>query len=250
MMDNIKTVSRIKIISNNISFGPMPDKYEEVEQHITLQSDGRYWVSRFDYGETPGKYSPAGRAHGRIFPGKEKAIFEKISVFLQEEITPMVTDCGEWQMTVTFEDGTKAAFSGALTGENETLCELSEMIRTELDMFDLFVFDNGVSNPYYDLSSIRIFERYLPLLYENTFLWNRFSDLCHSYFGDVRNKEKFFAFHRDPECIKTWLAMLDNMGGGIHLYFFDAAAFIILAYKEAGHDLDEELAACPREEEW
>ena len=32
--------------------------------------------------------------------------------------------------------------------------------------------------------------------------------------------------------------------GGIPLYFFQAAAFIILAYKDAGHDIDAELAEC------
>ena len=37
--------------------------------------------------------------------------------------------------------------------------------------------------------------------------------------------------------------MLDNMGGGFPLSLFASAAFLLLAYKDQGHDLDAELKA-------
>ena len=37
--------------------------------------------------------------------------------------------------------------------------------------------------------------------------------------------------------------MLDNMGGGFPLTMFASVAFLLLAYKEQGHDLDAELEA-------
>lgn len=43
---------KIRIISNNVSYGPAPSPDEEVEQRLTLSSDGRVWFSgyNFDYG--------------------------------------------------------------------------------------------------------------------------------------------------------------------------------------------------------
>ena len=42
-----------------------------------------------------------------------------------------------------------------------------------------------------------------------------------------------------------WLpCMLDNMGGGFPLSLFAAAAFLLLTYRDRGHDLDAELKQC------
>ena len=40
-------VTRIKLISNNICFGPRPEEDDEVEQHITICSDGRVFFSGY-----------------------------------------------------------------------------------------------------------------------------------------------------------------------------------------------------------
>ncbi len=94
------------------------------------------------------------------------------------------------------------------------------------------------------ISPIPVFSKYLELLYANDYLWENFQTyvrLSGPYRGDDA-----FEYHRDPECIEIWRQMLDNMGGGFPLSLFASAAFLLLAYKENGHDLDAELAALHR----
>ena len=92
---------------------------------------------------------------------------------------------------------------------------------------------------YNIISPIPYFNKYLELIFANDDLWKNFQNYVresHPYRGD-----EFFEYHRDPECIEIWKQMTDNMGGGLPLSLFASAAFLLLAYKDQGHDLDEEL---------
>lgn len=42
-------IKSIKITSNGICYGPMPDDNEEVEQYLTISSNGRVWFSARNY---------------------------------------------------------------------------------------------------------------------------------------------------------------------------------------------------------
>ena len=236
-------VKKIQILSNNLCYGPAPDECDEIEQHLTIRADGKFWLTRYDYGDGSGKYRLTKKSQGQMYPGKVDGIIDRLKDLLQvDPIIFAVTDCGNWKIKVTFEDGTIIPFSGSLANVHPIQSEISQMIRIELDMYDLFLLDGDTSEPRFEQGPLPIFTKYLPLLYENTFLWNRFYDLCRGFFREERRNERFFAFHRAPECIKMWLGLLDNMGGGIPIHFFSAAAFIVLSYKNAGHDIDAELA--------
>ena len=43
-------IRKLQITSNSQSYGPRPNPEEEVEQHLTLLSNGRIWLSRYRYG--------------------------------------------------------------------------------------------------------------------------------------------------------------------------------------------------------
>ena len=88
-------------------------------------------------------------------------------------------------------------------------------------------------------SPIFWFDRYLELIFAKDELWEQFQMYVEQTAYD--RDERFFAFHRDPECIDIWRQMLDNMGGGFPLSLFAAAAFLLLTYRDRGHDLDAEL---------
>ena len=51
----------------------------------------------------------------------------------------------------------------------------------------------------------------------------------------------FFAYHHDKRCMDFWYHMLENMGGGWQLRFFAVASFLLLTYREQGHDLNAEF---------
>ena len=101
--------------------------------------------------------------------------------------------------------------------------------------------DDALNLGYQMISPIPIFSKYLELIFDNDDLWENFQNYVRQS-GPYRGEE-FFEYHRDQECIDIWRQMLDNMGGGFPITLFASAAFLLLAYKEQGHDLDAELEA-------
>ena len=90
------------------------------------------------------------------------------------------------------------------------------------------------------LSPIQLFEKYIDLVFAVDTLWDNFQYYVRE--AAPNQDDRFFAYHRDPQCIDIWLQMLDNMGGGWPMSLFASTAFLLLSYKEQGHDLDAELA--------
>lgn len=118
-----------------------------------------------------------------------------------------------------------------LTGEQER--KLNERIKTA----------NGM-NPDFEYSAVGMFNKYLELIFAVDALWERFQMYVRQELDPNQFRKDHFAFQRDPECIRIWRQMLDNMGGGFRVSLFAAMAFDLLSYKAAGHDLDEELRSC------
>ena len=90
-----------------------------------------------------------------------------------------------------------------------------------------------------DYSPLSWFAKYLEILYAKDDLWEEFQHYVREI--EPNRDADFFAYNRDPECVEAWRQMLENMGGGFPLIFFASASFLLLRYKEAGHDLDVEL---------
>ena len=91
------------------------------------------------------------------------------------------------------------------------------------------------------ISPIPLFSKYIELIFAKDELWENFQMYVRQS-GPHRGDE-YFEYHRNPECIEIWRQMIDNMGGGFPLTLFASAAFLLLSYKEKGHDLDAELEA-------
>lgn len=89
-------------------------------------------------------------------------------------------------------------------------------------------------------SPIPYFMKYLPLIYKVDELWENFQLYIQSAFPD--KEENFFAFRRSDEAMAIWAKAIADMGGGIPPSIFASAVFLILRYRELGHDLDRELA--------
>lgn len=52
-------LQKIRIVSNCIGYGPRPEPDDEVEQHLTINAEGRVWFSSYKFGDVPGKYQKA-----------------------------------------------------------------------------------------------------------------------------------------------------------------------------------------------
>lgn len=134
---------KIRIISNNICYGPCPMPEDEVEQHITITDDGRVWFSGYNFGSGNVKYE---RGRTKMFSlDKDKAdrIFSAFTRFFSGEFDDIfATDIGTWEMTITNMEGREFPFRGSLCADYEIDgTDLSDMVRDALDIENLFVFD-------------------------------------------------------------------------------------------------------------
>ncbi|MEI3614299.1 hypothetical protein [Pseudogracilibacillus sp. SO30301A] len=139
------TLKKMRIVSNNICYGPMPEPDEEVEQHITINDEGRVWFSGYNYGRTGEKYKKARSKYFKI----EKASAEKLlstiaEYFSNEYIETFATDIGDWTMELTNTDGVTYRFRGSLCADFDvTGTDLSDLVRDIVGMDDLYVFDGN-----------------------------------------------------------------------------------------------------------
>ena len=85
--------------------------------------------------------------------------------------------------------------------------------------------------------------RYCPKYFQSIQSASGSANFAHVRKSGPHRGDEFFEYHRNPECIEIWRQMIDNMGGGFPLTLFASAAFLLLSYKEQGHDLDAELEA-------
>jgi len=137
-------LKKFRLISNNICYGPCPDADEEVEQHLTILSDGRVWFSRYKYGLGDGKYELAEKKQLNI--GKDIAVdilaFTK-KYFDEKGIIMKCTDVGIWELFLTDENDASYTIDGSVIPDEYT-SEISNYIRERLPFDNMFLFDGNM----------------------------------------------------------------------------------------------------------
>ncbi len=138
-------IKKIRICSNSICYGPMPSPDEEVEQHLTITRDGRVFFTSYVYGECDGKYRKSRTINFKTATSKVSRIMASFEKYFSEPHEyPFVTDIGGWKMEITNTDGEIFPFCGSLClGALENGVDLSELVRDELSMQNLLVFDGN-----------------------------------------------------------------------------------------------------------
>lgn len=137
-------IRKIQLLSENLCYGPMPEENEEIEQRLTILSDGRAWLSRYCFG-TGNPYrlkSREAKSIGKISAVKILSVIE--ACFVRDFIPAFATDIGSWELKLTFDNGDEYSFGGSLFRDDriETL-HISDMIRTAMGDPSLFAFDGG-----------------------------------------------------------------------------------------------------------
>lgn len=138
-------LQKIHIISNNIGYGTPPEPDEEVEQHITINADGRVWFSAYHFGDVLGKYQKARSQQFKIDKDSADCLISAFASYFGNEYEEVfATDIGNWMMEMTNTDGVVYKFRGSLCA-NFSIdgTDLSDMVRDLLDMDDLYVFDGN-----------------------------------------------------------------------------------------------------------
>jgi hypothetical protein len=133
-------LQKATIKSNNVGFGPMPEPLEEVEQRLTISRCGRVWFSAYSYGGTRLRKK-------QVWLGKERAcrLLHVIGTyFCSCEELSLATDIGMWEMRLQDIDGAATKFVGSLCCAFQVEGrDLSTIIREELGMRDLFLYDGN-----------------------------------------------------------------------------------------------------------
>lgn len=134
---------KIRIVSNNICYGPAPQPDDEVEQHLTINSSGGVWFSAYNYGTNGLKYSMSRAKNFHIDKSAAATILNAVAEYFSGEYdVDYVTDIGGWEMDITNTEGSVYKMKGSLCGRFDVDgTDLSDLIRRTLDMDDLLVFD-------------------------------------------------------------------------------------------------------------
>lgn len=139
------TLQKIQLTSNNICYGPCPEPEDEIEQHLTITSDGRVWLSRCRFGVMGDEHELIEKLSFSISTEAVNEIMTAISSYFSDEYDiNFVTDVGSWDLTLTNTDGQTYKITGPLIYDLYTPSGgLSDLIRSKLGRNDLFVFDGN-----------------------------------------------------------------------------------------------------------
>lgn len=134
---------KMKIVSNGIGYGPCPEPEDIVEQHITINAEGRVWYISYKYGDGGEKYEKAESKKFKIDKTTALNVLNTIVEYFNNHDEDMfATDVGGWNLNITNTDGAVFNFAGSLCGCYEVDdVDICNLIRDALEIDDLFVFD-------------------------------------------------------------------------------------------------------------
>ena len=120
---------------------------DEVEQHLTINNDGRVWFSAYAFGKEKDKYTKVRSRNFSIDKNIAQEMLNKVANYFQNENTEtLATDIGDWFLELTNTDGKICKFRGLLWDrfyyEGESL---SDVVREAVGLDDLYVFDGNIN---------------------------------------------------------------------------------------------------------
>lgn len=123
-------LQKIRLIANNMAYGPLPSPGEEVEQRLTMTREGKVWLSRYSFHD-PMHNSLMTRKQFSVDKCCVESLFKQISTYFAEnEYIGMATDVATWELELTNTEGTLFRFTGPmLRGFCPTLDAISDKLR-------------------------------------------------------------------------------------------------------------------------
>lgn len=138
----LMTFKKMKLVSNDICYGPMPEPDTEVEQHLTINAKGQVWLSRFRFGEGNGKWPLINKEYFRIPESDAEEILRLSEAIINNPDGLLAMDVGTWILIATDENGKKIEKTGSLIfQDNEITNSFCKTIRSAIGKQDLFLLD-------------------------------------------------------------------------------------------------------------
>lgn len=131
-------IIKIKLISENICFGPKPAFTEEVYQTLSIFNDGRIYFRSYQYGQHKllrSKYLKLSS------PTVDEILNQIEQIINTPSFRPLfATDVGIWTMKVSYGN-TNREFTGSLATSGSEFDQLSDELRALTKIDNLFAFD-------------------------------------------------------------------------------------------------------------
>lgn len=134
---------KIRLVSYSGGLRSLPSLEEEVSQSLTIHRDGRVWFSGYTYAEDYLSYNRCRGAQFKLEADKAEEIFEAFQrYFSGAYVDSNVMDAGLWELGIMNEAGETAVYKGSLCDSLVVDgCDLSDLVRRNLERPDLWVFD-------------------------------------------------------------------------------------------------------------
>lgn len=142
-------IKKVRIVSNNICYGPEPLPEDEVEQRLTISASGRVWFTAYKYANGFGKYEVCRKQQLAIGKPAAKQMLELFSQYINSnQLVCYATDIGTWEMSITDTEGKSFDFKGSLCG-GVTVgdIDLTYYLRKQIPVDNLFVFEDIFIEP-------------------------------------------------------------------------------------------------------
>ena len=145
-------IKKIRIISNNLSFDKIPYPDDEVEQRLSINSEGRVYFSTYKFGSGEKSYP---KKRSKIFKIEKDTSSKLLSVlaayFSKRYDKTFTTDIGRWNIEITDIDGKVYKYNGSFDSDLEYEgIDLSDFLRDSLGMDDLYAFDGNYKSSIID----------------------------------------------------------------------------------------------------
>lgn len=123
----------------------MLDTYDEVEQHLTINDEGRIWFSGYNLGHSGERYEKARSKNFKIEKAATDRLLCAIAAYFGNEYDEIfATDIGNWKMELINTEGTVYKFRGSLCADFDyESIDLSDFVCDTVGMDDLYVFDGN-----------------------------------------------------------------------------------------------------------
>lgn len=138
------TVKKIKIISNIICDDYSPEADDEIEQHITIDSDGHVWFSAYIFEKrNDGKYKKSRMNNFKIKSTAAEEIISAVSSYFSVDFLQVFrTNTGMWKIEIINDEGRVYKTEGSIYPDFENQgIEISNLIRRNLKIPNLYLLD-------------------------------------------------------------------------------------------------------------
>lgn len=137
-------IKQLRLISNCFGYGPWPEPGTEVEQHLTITSDGRIWFSKYCFNDGV-RYKCTFLERLHIPSDTAVQLVNQLAEFFSNSyVEDFVTDCGDWRLEIIEGAGQNKYHGPLIPSPCPYLNQVSYQIRETLGREDILAFDGKV----------------------------------------------------------------------------------------------------------